>query len=105
MLGLRPDANTQWKRKPSPKPSSSDSSCAGATSTTMSEAASDSANAEHNFRRFMEAPFEMPANDVKRWSAVEAILHGNALLLPHSLRAHSCAPQPLRLTSASVLCS
>src|SRR5215813_10051729 len=70
MLGLRPDANTQWNRKPSPKPSSSDSSCARATAATTSEAASESATAEHSFGRFMEVPFETPVSDgFKRKSA------------------------------------
>src|SRR3954469_13032874 len=57
MLGLRPDANTQWNRKPSPKPSSSDSSWAK-ESAPISKAARDSANALNNFGSFMRDPIE-----------------------------------------------
>src|SRR5882724_8339931 len=76
MLGLRPDANTQWNRKPSPKPSSSDSSWAKA-SAPISRAASDSAL--NNFGRFMRAPIENAGpNGVERRIAMRLYIgiHG-----------------------------
>jgi len=78
MLGLRPDANTQWNRKPSPKPSSSDSSWAKA-SAPISKAASDKASDLHNFGRFMRAPIENAGPTASKGGVQrEATLHWNA---------------------------
>src|SRR6266545_7892786 len=79
MLGLRPDANTQWNRKPSPKPSSSDSSWANAMSAPISEAISDKASTQHNFGRFMRAPIENAGPTASIGGAQrDATLHWNA---------------------------
>src|SRR5882672_12890440 len=78
MLDLRPDANTQWNRKPSPKPSSSDRSWAK-VSAPISKAASDNASALHNFGRFMRDPIENAGrNGVERRSAMRLYIgmHG-----------------------------
>src|SRR5882724_1885328 len=92
MLGLRPDANTQWNRKPSPKPSSSDSSWANAISAPISEAISDKASAQHNFGRFMRAPIENAGPTASTGGAQrDATLHWNARRMgTHDSRRTCC---------------